>query len=108
MSGNTGGIRVDPDWIAGYADTVAQAGADLAAALRTLDGAPLSGASFGDLGRAAGAPAAYARASGALRTQLATAAAALTAAAADLRTAAAAHTGADTAHATTIRRTAHP
>ena len=97
------GIKVDPGWITGYARTVEQAGDDLAGSLDALRGAPLTSASFGDLGRKIGTPTAYQAAAERLQRQLVRAADALHAAGAGLRTVAREHSSADEGQAATIR-----
>ena len=93
------GISVNPTWINGYAKTVEQAADDLDSAASTLMNTPLNSASFGQLGRTAGAAQAYTRAAAALLGQLSTASTDLRSAAGNLRTVAAAHTQADAEHA---------
>ena len=97
------GIQVDHGWIASYARTAEQAGEDLAAALRTLQGSPLTSAAFGDLGRTVGSADAYHAAAATLQQQVDRAAAALHSAAANLRTVAAEHSSVDEQQATAIR-----
>ena len=98
------GISVDPAWINGYADTVEQAGDELQQAAATLARSPLNSASFGQLGRTAGAVQAYTRAAATLLNQLTTASTDLHAAAANLRTVAGAHTASDAEHAARFRQ----
>ena len=98
-----GAIRVDPNWIADYATTAEQAGDDLAAALRTLRGTPLTSVAFGDLGRQVGSANAYNGAAATLQQQVGRAADALHAAAANLRTVATEHSSADEDQASSIK-----
>ena len=100
------GIKVDPSWIAGYATTVEQAGDDLAGALSTLRGTPLTSASFGDVGKQLGTADAYQGAATTLQQQLARAEEALRSAAANLRTVAKEHSSSDDDQAAVLR-TAH-
>lgn len=97
------GIQVDHGWIASYARTAEQAGEDLAAALRTLRGSPLTSAAFGDLGRTVGSADAYHAAAATLQQQVERAAAALHSAAANLRTVAAEHSSVDERQAAAIK-----
>jgi len=99
------GIQVDHGWIADYARTAEQAGDELADALRTLQGSPLTSAAFGDIGRTVGSADAYHSAASTLQQQLDRAAAALHAAASNLRTVAAEHSSVDEQQATAIRST---
>jgi hypothetical protein len=99
------GIQVDHGWIARYASTAEQAGDELAAALRTLQGSPLTSAAFGDLGRTVGSAQAYQAAATTLQQQLDRAAAATHAAGANLRTVAAEHSSVDEQQAVAIRST---
>ncbi|HEX3791418.1 MAG TPA: hypothetical protein VHW44_26395 [Pseudonocardiaceae bacterium] len=98
------GISVNPSWINGYADTVEQAADGLTSAARTLQGAPLGSAAFGDLGRSLGAATAYSRAADTLLTQLTKAGADLRSAADSLRTVAGTHSDLDEDQAAQIRR----
>jgi predicted nucleic acid-binding protein len=99
------GIQVDHGWIANYASTAEQAGDELAAALRTLQGSPLTSAAFGDVGRTVGSAEAYQNAATTLQQQLDRAAAALHTAATNLRTVAAEHSSVDEQQAAAIRST---
>lgn len=89
------GIRVQADWITGYAKTVERAADELAAALKALDSTPLGATAFGQLGTSTGAPEAYGHAATALRQQATRAADALRSAAGNLRTVAGAHSSLD-------------
>jgi uncharacterized protein YukE len=97
------GIQVDHGWIASYASTAEQAGDELAAALHTLQGSPLTAAAFGDIGRTVGSAEAYHGAAATLQQQLDRAAAALHAAARNLRTVAAEHSSVDEQQAAAIK-----
>jgi uncharacterized protein YukE len=99
------GIQVDHGWIASYASTAEQSGDDLAAALRTLQGSPLTSAAFGDLGRTVGSADAYHGAAATLQQQLGRAVDALHAAARNLRTVAAEHASVDEQQAAAIKST---
>ncbi len=99
------GIQVDHGWIASYAKTAEQAGDELAAALHTLRGSPLTSAAFGDLGRTVGSEDAYHAAAATLQQQLNRAADALHAAATNLRTVAAEHSSSDERQAAAIKST---
>jgi uncharacterized protein YukE len=89
------GIRVQADWITGYAKTVERAADELTAALTALDSTPLGATAFGQLGKTTGAPEAYGRASTALQQQAQRAADALRSAAGNLRTIATTHSSLD-------------
>jgi uncharacterized protein YukE len=89
------GIKVDANWLNGYARTAEQAGDDLTSALQALQGTPLSSTAFGELGRTVGSADAYNTASTTLQQQVTRAAAALHAAATSLRGIAGAHTSVD-------------
>ncbi|GAA4443702.1 hypothetical protein GCM10023148_50750 [Actinokineospora soli] len=78
------GIKVDPDWIGGYAGTVATAAGELSDGAAVLDTAPLGPEAFGELGRTVRIADAYQRASTALRGQLNRGVESLTAAAESL------------------------
>ncbi|HEX4723372.1 MAG TPA: type VII secretion target [Pseudonocardiaceae bacterium] len=97
------GIKVDPNWIAGYATTAEQAGDELASALQALRGTPLTSAAFGEVGRTVGSANAYNGAAATLQQQVSRAADALRAAAANLRTIAAAHSSVDQEHASVLK-----
>ncbi|HVK23414.1 MAG TPA: hypothetical protein VM677_18825 [Actinokineospora sp.] len=63
-------IKIDPDWVSGYAKKVA-AGADtLSTASTALNTAPLTAESFGSLGRTVRVAESYCRAAEVLRGQL--------------------------------------
>ncbi|HEX5119659.1 MAG TPA: hypothetical protein VFW65_31105 [Pseudonocardiaceae bacterium] len=64
-------ITVDPGWLTGYATTVDQAADDLAAVLALVAGTSVTASSFGDAGRQADVPGAYAEAAGTVRQRLA-------------------------------------
>jgi phage baseplate assembly protein gpV len=98
------GISVNGAWINGYANTVEQAADELDSTAGTLLNSPLNSASFGQLGRTAGAAQAYTRAAAALLGQLSTASTDLRSAAANLRTVAGAHAAADAEHAQRFMR----
>lgn len=97
------GIRVDANWINGYAKTAEQAGDDLTAALHALQGTPLTSAAFGDLGKTVGSADAYNRAATSLQQQVNRAAAALQAAATSLRGVASSHASVDADQAAALR-----
>ncbi|MGW5053256.1 hypothetical protein [Actinokineospora sp. NPDC004072] len=63
-------IKVDPDWVGGYAKKVAAAAAELSEGAAVLSTAPLGPEAFGELGRTVRIADAYQRASAALRGQL--------------------------------------
>lgn len=98
------GISVNPAWINGYATTVEQSAEELDSAASTLLNSPLNSASFGQLGRTAGAVQAYTRAAAALLGQLSTASTDLRSAAGNLRSVAGAHTAADAEQAQALLR----
>lgn len=98
-----GAIQVDPNWIADYAKAAEQAGDDLAAALRALQGTPLSAASFGQIGQTVGSTAAYHGASATLQEQVGRAADALHSAATNLRGIASQHSSADDEQARSLK-----
>jgi uncharacterized protein YukE len=98
------GIKVDPGWITGYANTVDQAADDLTAALSALSRTPLTSAAFGDVGKQVGAADAYNGASATLQQQVTRAAAALRSAAVNLRTIAKEHSSADEQQAAALHR----
>lgn len=97
------GIKASSDWITGYATTAEQAGDDLANALETLRGTPLTSAAFGDVGKQLGTAGAYQSAADMLQQQLSRAAAALHSAAGNLRTIAERHASGDTQAAAVLR-----
>jgi uncharacterized protein YukE len=99
------GIQVDHGWIADYARTAEQAADELAAALHTLQGNPLTSTAFGDIGRTVGSAEAYHAAAATLQQQLDRAAVALHAAASNLRTVAAEHSSVDEQQAAALRST---
>jgi hypothetical protein len=96
------GIKVDANWLNGYASTTEQAGDDLTAALHTLQGTPLTSAAFGELGKTVGSADAYNRAATTLQQQVNRAAAALQAAATSLRGVASAHSTVDAVQAAAL------
>jgi hypothetical protein len=96
------GIKVDANWLNGYARTVEQSGDDLTTALHTLQGTPLTSAAFGELGRTVGSADAYNRAATTLQQQVNRAAAALAAAATSLRGVASAHSTVDAEQAAAL------
>jgi uncharacterized protein YukE len=96
-------IKVDPHWIADYAKTAEQAGDELTAALRALQGTPLTSAAFGEVGRMVGSANAYNGAATTLQQQVSRAADALHAAAANLRGIATEHSSADEEQAVALK-----
>lgn len=97
------GIRVSSDWITGYAKTAEQAGDDLAKALESLRGMPLSSAAFGDVGKQLGTADAYNGAAATLEQQVSRAADALRSAADNLRKTATHHSSSDEQAAAVLR-----
>lgn len=97
------GIKVDPNWIADYAKTAEQAGDELASALHALQGAPLTSAAFGEVGRMVGSANAYNGAAATLEQQVSRAADALHAAAGNLRRIATEHSSADEEQASVLK-----
>lgn len=65
------GVKIDPEWVTGYAKTVVKAADQLDGAADALNGDPLGNDVFGDLGRQVRTAEAYQRASATLRDQLA-------------------------------------
>ena len=100
------GIKASSDWITGYATTADQAADDLAGALETLRGTPLTSAAFGDAGKQLGTAGAYQGAADTLQQQVSRAADALHSAADNLRTIATQHTSSD-AEAARVLRAVH-
>ncbi|KAA2264700.1 hypothetical protein F0L68_06310 [Solihabitans fulvus] len=80
-----GAVRVDPDWVVGYAKKVDEAAQDIDTARKALGEAPLRAESFGELGRTLRTADSYAKAADVLRQQLARAAEVLTSAGTGLR-----------------------
>ncbi|HEY4459185.1 MAG TPA: hypothetical protein VGN81_33040 [Pseudonocardiaceae bacterium] len=97
------GISVNQDWITGYANTVAQAASELAAASQPLRATPLTASSFGSIGTELAAGSAYNQVAQTLEQQLSRAAAALQAASANLRTVSGAHADVDQQQAAAFR-----
>lgn len=69
-AGMAGKVRVDTDWLNGYAKQVTAAGDELGRAAGSLNTSPLGPAAFGELGREVGSAESYARAAELLRGQL--------------------------------------
>lgn len=63
-------IKVDPDWISGYAKKVAENAEALGAGAEVLNTAPLTAEAFGSLGRTVRIAESYGRAAEVLRGQL--------------------------------------
>lgn len=82
---SSGRVEVDPEWLLSYADQVDDAAEDLNSARSALNETPLTGDSFGELGRSIQSGAAYQRAAQVLREQLDRASEVLAAAATGLR-----------------------
>ncbi|AHI01545.1 hypothetical protein GCM10010174_08520 [Kutzneria viridogrisea] len=78
------GIKVDPEWIKGYASTVARSGSELGTARDTLRSGQLPAEAFGELGRNTGTDKAYQQAAKTLQDQLSRAVDALNSASAAL------------------------
>jgi hypothetical protein len=101
------GIKIDPDWVSGYAKRVARAADELDKGADLMGSAPLRHDSFGDLGRTVRSADAYARAAEMLRGQLSRAVEALTSAADGLRDVADRYRAADDDSAHLIKRSEH-
>ncbi len=97
------GISVDHEWIASYANTVAQAASELEKASQPLQATPLTSASFGSIGNEVHAGSAYDQVAQTLEQQLSRAAAALRAAATNLRSVTSAHAEVDARQAAAFR-----
>ncbi|GGS23341.1 MULTISPECIES: hypothetical protein [Actinokineospora] len=97
-------IKVDPDWVGGYAKKVASAAAELSDGAAVLDTAPLGPEAFGSLGRTVRIADAYQRASSALRAQLDRGAESLAAAAESLTEVAGKYRTSDDDGAVALRR----
>ncbi|MDQ3403794.1 MAG: hypothetical protein M3548_10420 [Actinomycetota bacterium] len=97
-------IRVDPDWVGGYAEKVAKGADDLAKGAETLRTAPLTSEAFGSLGRTVRVADAYGKASESLRAQLVRGVEALEAASASLLVVAEKYRTSDGDGAQTINR----
>ncbi|MGH3863160.1 hypothetical protein [Actinokineospora sp.] len=63
-------IKVDPDWVSGYAKKVAENAEALGAGADVLNAAPLTAEAFGSLGRTVRIAESYGRAAEVLRGQL--------------------------------------
>ncbi|MBC6446330.1 hypothetical protein [Actinokineospora xionganensis] len=63
-------IKVDPDWVSGYAKKVAENAEALGAGAEVLNTAPLAAEAFGSLGRTVRIAESYGRAAEVLRGQL--------------------------------------
>ncbi|WP_436492363.1 hypothetical protein [Actinokineospora sp. HUAS TT18] len=63
-------IKIDPDWVSGYAKQVALGAETLSSASGVLNTAPLTAESFGSLGRTVRIAESYGRAAETLRGQL--------------------------------------
>jgi hypothetical protein len=98
------GLRMDGVVVADYAKTAEEAAADLDAAAADVGGEGVSDESYGPLGAQLGLGGSYARASGALRGQLADGAEALRSAAEALRQVAVRHGNQDAEAAELIKR----
>ncbi|MBP2476180.1 hypothetical protein JOF53_005052 [Crossiella equi] len=77
-------VRIDTDWLGGYAKQVAAAGEELRRASGALNAAPLGPEAFGELGRELRTAESYRRAADLLRGQLTRAGEALASAATEL------------------------
>lgn len=98
------GIKINPDWVGGYAKRVARAADELDKGEDLMQTAPLGQESFGELGRTVRSADAYARASEMLRGQLSRAVEALTSASEGLREVAERYRAADDDSAHLIKR----
>lgn len=98
------GIKFDADWVGGYAQLTAKSAEALEQGERTLETAPLTDESFGQLGRTVGVTEAYASVAGTLREQLGRAVEALGSASDGLEQVTAKYVDSDQLSATTIHR----
>lgn len=97
-------VKVDTDWLRGYAGLLERRADDATATLSTLREQQLQPEAFGDAGRELGTPQAYQRAADSLFAQLTRAEEVFTAAATALRQAADHYAGTDTDGARTLER----
>jgi hypothetical protein len=101
------GVKIDPDWVTGYAKTAVKAADQLSGASDGLNGDPLGNEAFGDLGRQVHTAEAYLRASTTLRDQLTRAIETLHAASDSLNEVASRHRTNEQDSAQTIKRAEH-
>jgi uncharacterized protein YukE len=97
-------VRVDVDWLRGYAKELDKRTDEAQAVLRGLTRRQLEPEAFGELGRSLGTPQAYQRAADKLHDQLEQAERVLAAAAKALREAADHYAGQDTDAADTLNK----
>ncbi|CRK59987.1 hypothetical protein [Alloactinosynnema sp. L-07] len=97
-------IKIDPDWVSGYAKKVAVGADTLSSASELLNTAPLTAESFGSLGRTVRIAESYGRAAEVLRGQLTRAVESLASAAGSLGDIADTYRGSDEDSVQTIKR----
>ncbi|MGW0523843.1 hypothetical protein [Crossiella sp. NPDC003009] len=98
-------VRVDTDWLNGYAKQVAAAGDELGRAAGSLGASPLGPEAFGELGRQLRTAESYARAAELLRGQLARAGEVLRSASGELGEVVKHYQGGESDSASGLRRT---
>jgi uncharacterized protein YukE len=97
-------VKVDIDWLRGYATELDKRADEAEALLRSLSSRPLDPDVFGELGRSLGTPQAYQRAADSLQDQLEQAEKVLATAARALRDAADHYAGGDEDAADTLNK----
>lgn len=97
-------VKVDVDWLRGYAVELDKRADEAHTVLRSLSGSPLEPEAFGELGRSLGTPQAYQRAADTLQDQLEQAEKVLGSAAKALREAADHYAGGDEDAADTLNK----